>query len=354
MDHKILILTGKKKFFGQTRKPWVSMDVERICSELKKYGYDTEVHPFYEVVNQTEPLNDRIIFYSFSQRDNERQYIRDLIYYLDNGTNLIIPCYELLKCHENKGYQELYRKTLELEGPESLYFSSYKEMEGYELNFPLILKSTSGSNGQGVYRAENRKELIKLIKQLRKQNLLTQLDLIRRRYFRREKQYPHYPDYSNATDYQQYRDYVRREQNFVLQEFIPGLEFDYRVLIIFDRYYVGKRFTRPGEFRASGAKLYNFKHEDIPSGLLDYAESVYNKFDTPFLSIDIGCREDKYYLFEFQVLHFGLNVIIKNKGYFLRKEDNWELITAENRIEQEIAYGLSRFLNEKLKVNEAV
>ncbi len=31
---------------------------------------------------------------------------------LDDGSNFIIPSYEMLLCHEDKGFQELYKKKI--------------------------------------------------------------------------------------------------------------------------------------------------------------------------------------------------------------------------------------------------
>jgi glutathione synthase/RimK-type ligase-like ATP-grasp enzyme len=284
-----------------------------------------------------------MVFYSFSQKPNRRQYILDLVSYLVRHDNLLIPSYELLKCHENKGYQELHKRNLGLPSLQSVYLSSVKELESYDLDFPLVLKATEGSNARQVYLIHDLAELKSRVKRLCKQNLMVQADLLRRKYFRAKRAYKEYPEYSNREDYLQYRDYILQESNFVLQRFIPGIDFDFRVLVLYDRYYVTKRHAREGDFRASGAKRFDFAFEPDQK-LLNYAKWVYEKFDTPFLSMDICPSGDRYELLEYQALHFGINVLVKSTGYYQQSDDGWVFTEARPDIELGIAEGIAKFI----------
>ncbi|UCE04868.1 MAG: hypothetical protein JSW07_14750, partial [bacterium] len=112
--NRIILLTGNNNFFGQTRKPWVSMNVEKLQGIIRDHGFEVERYSFHEIVNRTEIVKNSIIFYTFSQKENRREYIKDVIHYLGNSGNILIPSYDLLLCHENKGYQELYKKRINL------------------------------------------------------------------------------------------------------------------------------------------------------------------------------------------------------------------------------------------------
>ncbi|MCI0496174.1 hypothetical protein L0Z72_14300 [candidate division KSB1 bacterium] len=343
-DKTIILLTGNDNFFGQTRKPWVSMDVERLQNAIQKQGYDVEKYWFHEIVNGKKTIKDSIVFYSFHQKLNRRDYIKDMVHFLNDGSNLLLPPVELLLCHENKGYQELYKKKIGLESLKAIYFSSIKELPFYDIKFPVVLKSVDTSNGKGVFLAHDQNELIHLIEKLEKQNPLVKLDLIRRKYFRKQKKHDYYPDYSNQTDYHHYRDYILKEKNFLLQEFIPNLNHDYRAMVFFDKYYVARRYAHEGDFRASGTKIHEYDLEVDPS-LLNFTKRIYEKFDTPFLSIDVGQLNDDYGLFEFQGLHFGINLLIKSKGYYELEHGSWIFKSAKSIIEEEIALGLVKYLN---------
>ena len=287
---KIIFLTDNN-FFGQTRKPWVSMDTNKIISILEKNDFHVESYSFHEVYDKK--IENGYIFYSFSQKEELRNYIVDVIYFLSNK-NTVIPSFELLKCHENKGFQELYKKQLGINSLSSIYLNSINNVANDA--FPVVLKTVDGSNGKGVFLANNERELTKIVQKIElKMTVLQKIDLLRRKYFRKKKNYSVYPNYNNRKDYYQYKDYIRNEKRFVLQQFIPKLTFDYRVLALYDKYYVMKRHTKEGDFRASGTKLFDFNVEKNQE-LLNYAKNIFDKIKTPMLSMDIAFDGDQYYL----------------------------------------------------------
>lgn len=343
MKHKpdLIILTGDNNFYGQTRKAWVSMDVQRIENRLASLGYSITRYPVQEIYNQNIALSGKTILYSFSQKENVRQYIRDLIFHLSKS-NRIIPSVDLLLCHENKGYQELYKRELELTGLKAWYFSSLEDIDAYDIPFPVVLKTISGSNGKGVFLIHNKSDLIKKVRTLTHVGFWTQVDLLRRRYFRR-RTYPDYPNHDDYLDYLQYREYITRHQNFILQEFIPGLTFDTRVLALEGKFFLARRHTRKGDFRASGTKKFDFNFTP-ENALLEYAENIVHRFNTPFLSMDIVHDGKNYSLIEFQASHFGVSAITKSRGYYIREGSSWNFRDNKQEVEFEIADSLDRYL----------
>lgn len=344
--NKIVILHAKNQFFGQTRKPWVSMDLQKIISLLKESGFQVQHYEYQEVVNNNIVIKDSIIFYSFSQRENVREYIKDLIHHLSTFNNFLIPSYDLLLCHENKGYQELYKQRL---GITSLGFKYYEDQAAINYantKFPLVLKKVDGSNGKNVYLVNNKQELKNKIKLFEHIDKITEADLFRRKYLRGKKDYKQYPNYSNRTDYKEYKDYVTERDNFVLQEFVPNLEYDYRVLVIYDKYFVTRRLNKENDFRASGAKRYDFSFE-LDEKLLNFCKDLFGNFDTPILSMDICKSEEDFYLIEYQAIHFGINVVVKSEGYYKSEDDKWTFVENKNVIEEEIAYGISSYVKQK-------
>lgn len=343
---RFVILTGNRRFFGQTRKPWVSMNVDRLVEVFKAHGWAPEVFPFHAVANGKITLHDSLVLYTFNQKPNRKQYILDVVRFLDDGTNVLIPRYDLLQCHENKGYQELYKRKLGLFSLSAFYLSSLEEIPYYSICYPIVLKSIDSSNGKAVFLVNNQKGLEKRVRKLVSQSIWTQLDLLRRKYFRLSKKYPEYPEYSNRQDYEQYRDYILNEKNFILQEYVPGLDSDYRVVGMYGKYFVIQRFALKNDFRASGTK----RHDYFPSfdpKLLDFAEMIFEKFDTPFLAMDIGVYHEKFYLFEFQALHFGINSILRTPGFYHRGQSGWQFVQAKTTVETELAEALVRYTKAK-------
>jgi glutathione synthase/RimK-type ligase-like ATP-grasp enzyme len=342
---RLIVLTGYDHFFGQSRKPWVSIDTKLLLHNLHKSGIEIDEVPFHKVANNQVDIKDSIVFYTFSQRDNLRSYINDVVFNLANKGNHVIPSLELLRCHENKGIQECIKHNLKIDNLKSLYLSSKRELIEYQITYPVVLKTITGSNGKGVFLIQNKSQLLKTISDIEpKLYLATKLDLLRRKYLRLPKIFPGYERVDLKKDYEQYGDYITPEKCFVLQEFISGLEFDYRVIILGKHFFVTKRLTRKDDFRASGAKRFTFDFQATDE-LLDYAQDIYNKFSTPCLSLDIGVKDNQYYLFEFQALHFGINAIVRGKGYYHQTNKGWEFQERKVVFEDELSNSLIEYLN---------
>jgi glutathione synthase/RimK-type ligase-like ATP-grasp enzyme len=335
-NKQIIILTEKNDFFGQTRKPWVSIDTKLFLETFKKKGFDIQKLTFDNVANQASEISNCIIIYTFSQKIFVRQYIKDVIFILEKK-NLVIPSYELLKCHENKGFQELLKKYIGINSLQAYYFDDFDLLKTYQLNYPLVLKSITGSNGKDVYLIKDEKRLhVCLKKYFITVSLFHRIDIFRRTYLRKAKKYPEYPTYSNKKDVQEYKEYTTHCQPFILQEFVPNLSFDYRVLILNDKFYVTKRHVREDDFRASGAKKFDFNFEPDPN-LLQFAKTMFDFFKQPILSFDICEKEGTFYLLEFQALHFGINVFVKSKGYYSLAENTINFHPRINSFEVELA-----------------
>lgn len=332
---KLYLLTGYDGFIGQTRKPWVSIDTPLFVSELTGLGYEVHQHEFHEVVNRRIQIHDSLIFYSFSHRENLRHYIGDCLLYLLKNGNTLVPSLELFSCHENKGWQELFKETLDIHSLNYHYFSSKRELTDYDLEFPLVFKTLKGSNSTGVALVHSKTEILhELGKHEPAPSLAQKLDFWRRKYLRKNKTFPGYPNYDLYQDAIWYQDYMSGEIPFILQEFIPGLSYDYRVVVLGDKYFISKRHTKAGDFRASGAKLFDFDLK-APQPILDKAKALYQSFKAPFLSIDLG--EDaagKLYLFEYQAAHFGIKTIIRSHGYYRNIDGEWQFIEEKPAFER--------------------
>ncbi|MBN1154586.1 hypothetical protein JXB12_06640 [candidate division KSB1 bacterium] len=345
MKNRIVLLTPFDNFFGQTRRPWVSMDVDKIIATFRDGNVDVKLHTLHEIYNKKIELHDEIIFYSFSQKENIRNYIKDMIYFL-SADNIVIPSLDLLYCHENKGYQELLKKKLGFDSLHAHYFCSYRDLKNYDIQYPVVLKTTDGSNADGVFLIHDAEQLYDTLKKLSvKGGIMTSIDLFRRKYLRRRK-FDYYPDYNDREDYYQYKFHITREKNFILQEYVPGLDHDFRVLIMYDKYYFAKRHVNKGDFRASGTKKFDFNIEADP-GLLNYAEDVFRKLDNPTLSIDIMSRDGQYFLGEYQALHFGISALIKSHGYYSKQADGWQFIENKSSIERELTLAVINYLRNK-------
>ncbi len=229
----IIFVTDKNMFFGQSRKPWVSLKTNEIVSHLENFGINVTIMEFWQIANSSDNLQNSTIFYHFSQKENLRYYLKDVAEYLNSMGNKLIPSIELLRCHENKGYQELLKKQRGINDFAAYYFSSADELARADVHYPIVVKSIDGSNGKGVFFCCSFDEVKDKLSKFAKLSLSQKLDLFRRKHLRRAKTYKEYPDYSNYSDYLQYREYITPQTRFVAQEFIPAQKYDIRVLAIY-------------------------------------------------------------------------------------------------------------------------
>ncbi len=342
---KVYIATGNNKFFGQGRKPWDPVDITIIQKLMFEKGIECIFKSYHEIVNCGLIDKSIPVLFAFSQRPEVREYIKDMVAYLAYEGFAVIPSAELLLCHENKGFQELVKKKHRIKDLKAYYFCEIEEIKDYNLQYPVVLKRLDGSNGKGVFLVHDEKALVKHVESFVSSYTNNQrIDLLRRKYLRGNKSYKEYPNYTNSKDYLQYRHYIKAHKRFVIQEFIPGLDHDYRVLKAGERYYITKRHTKDGGFKASGTKLFDFEI-DNPEPILDYASQICNKIEAPFLSMDICVKGNDYYLIEFQGLHFGMNVVVKGKGYYIESKSGFEFIEATPSPEETLAHGIINYLN---------
>lgn len=343
---EIILVTDKNNFFGQTRKPWVSIKTDAFVQYLKEFDINANITNFHKLINSEIP-SGKTIFYHFSQKGNLRNFILDSVDILSKSGNRVIPSVDLLKCHENKGYQVLLKKSRNISDLNSFYFSSIDEIRNYNLKYPIVIKTIDGSNGKGVYLCHNSTDVKRKLDNFSKLSIFEKLDLFRRKFLRMKKNIPGYPEYSNIEDFQLYKDYITPQKRFIAQQYIPNQNYDFRVTVIYNRYFVMKRFNRKNDFRASGSKDFDFDFE-IDIKLLNKSKSIKEKFpDSPYLSLDLifDSNDNKYKLIEFQALHFGVSSIIKNSYYF-QFEKEWEKIENKESLEMHFAWGLWKYLME--------
>jgi len=350
MNHnssKIYLITSHNRFYGQSRKPWVSIDTNRLHQQLRNGSFEVIELEQHQAVSLLPTIRDSVVLFSFSQIENTRSYLKDLVHILLLNGNLLLPSYELLLCHENKGYQELFKQHLGIADLKGLYLSSREELDSYQIDYPVVLKSVDGSNANGVHLVNSKQELLSKLTQMEAQlSLFDRTDLLRRKYLRAKRSIPGWENYHPVNDEIQYRKHITPRIRFVLQEFIPGLDCDYRVIVLRDKFYVSKRLTRKGDWRASGTKL--FTYEEVPdTAILDYAKKLFDKISLPVLAMDLGKSGDSIHLFEFQASHFGITPIQCGPGFFSKNEGNWVFTKAKGCFEDDLARAVIGYLVDK-------
>jgi hypothetical protein len=94
-----------------------------------------------------------------------------------------------------------------------------------------------------------------------------------------------------------------------LQEFIPQNDSDYRVIVVKDKAFAIKRYTRPNDFRASGSGYIEYKRELFSDELLKTSFDIAYKVNAQCVAFDFVYRDKKPLLVE---MSFGF----RKEGYY--------------------------------------
>jgi len=352
---KILILTDYRGYLcGKLPHESGGMvDVSKIIGLL---GNDFEVECCkYGDIDFGKRYRGWYVIYAASEERGlmYEDFMEDILLSLKYGGAILVPDFKYFRAHANKVFQELIRKQFvneELRLPNSTVIGRMDEIDIKKYsNFPYIVKMASGSGSIGVRLVKNKKELEHVVTDLtyvdyhdanfKKKNDWIYNKLVWKaiaiRYGIRHKQkLPENP-----------RKWMHSNK-IIVQDFIPGLNMDYKVLYYYGKYYVLRRHNRKGDFRASGSGLFEFPLEvgEIEN-ILNFAEIVVEEISTPMVSLDIGMnKEGKCYLIEFQCVCFGPYTLQYSKFYFVKKNGLWVKIKGVSDLETEFARSIREYL----------
>lgn len=341
--NKLILLTDYKGYFGSKwdANPYRSgFDLELLSSCFLEYGFTTEFISFSEIYKITN-IKNRIILYTSSEDSGYyyKQYIEDIILFLEKSSAILLPSYEFLRANNNKVYMELFRrKNGNLWGDvlNSWTFGTLEEMEGcfHEFNYPIVIKTASGAMSRGVSLANDEKDLQRKVKKIsRSRNI--RLDI---------------KDYLRPIKHLKYKKDSVYRNKFILQKFIPNLKNDWKILIFGEKYYVLTRHTKNNDFRASGShyKYLAGSKSIMPVGLLNYAKLVFQAINIPHLSIDVVHDGNCFHLIEFQALYFGTSTINMSDIYYINDENgNWVQIPNNESLELVYTESIVQYLRKK-------
>ncbi|MES2590517.1 MAG: hypothetical protein V4608_01445 [Bacteroidota bacterium] len=338
---QIIALTDYKDHFGSKFNaiPYNSgMDKTLLSKCFEKYQINLTYICLSEVINyETHFWKDKLIIYTSSEDEGYlyKSFIEDIVCYLELIEVRVIPAYKYLRAHNNKVFMELLRNSFnnkELQTISSKVFGSLEEVKKCieSFKYPLVFKQSAGAMSKGVGIAYNEKELIRSIKQIT-----------------RNKQY--FKEYWEKGRRLKYAGYVQQSKyrnKFILQNFVDELRGDYKVLVFGEKYYVLKRDTKNGDFRASGSGIRNFV-KNIPEGILTYAHLCMQTLNVPHVSLDIGYNGKSFFLIEFQCLYFGSYTLTFSNFYWKKNENiGFEFIEGKSVLEEEYVKSIVEFITD--------
>jgi glutathione synthase/RimK-type ligase-like ATP-grasp enzyme len=333
---EVVLLTESDGFFGQRMMPWESMDTGKIAAILSRH-FAVRRATYADVANGATRVENAIVVHASSQQPEYKAFADDVLLYLHAGGNRLVPSIHIARSFENKGYQELHKRLLGVRAPVGIYVAKPSDAMRKTVSYPAVFKTVSGYGSSGVRLVRSEAELHRAaraepvfsLRQMPKMLRSQAGHLVRRYLVRRSNLRP-------------YGDYYRPLKRFVLQQYIPKLSFDFKVLAFHDRVFVLKRSVADNDFRASGSGKFAF--DDPPNGLLDYARNLLLQFDEPYLSLDICFDGTDFHLVEFQGVHFGPYTLLNAPKHFVWEGATWRVDTSRPGLEEVIAESIVLYL----------
>ncbi len=320
---KVYLATLPNGYFGSTGQSWKGMDVKKIASLL---NYDTEIITINDLMDITFEPED-IVVYTSSDERNIRLYLRDVMFFINQKCR-IFPNYDMLLSHENKGFQELFRRSNHIGGLAGNYFF---DIDDSNLPMPKVLKTVSGAGSSGVFLAKNKKDVLEVEKNYFKVSKKREVIKLQRRLKLGKNEFSIY-------------NYRHKGFNrFVEQEFIPNLTYDYKILVFGNRYYTLKRNIKKGGFKASGSK--QVEHVRPSDEVLDFARNVFIKLRNPYASLDIAQSVNGCHLLEYQGTNFSPGTLLKSTKTCVFVNGKWSDIKSNNDLEENYAYALNSYIH---------
>lgn len=339
MNNLLLLVDYRNQLWLKTDYKEQSVDVNLLAREIGSLGYSVAVKSFNQIDFSVDNYKGFYVFYQSSQDPDlfYKSYIEDVLFGLKLQGAVLLPDIQYFRAHHNKVFMEILRSVCGNDSMKLLKSWHFGTYEDFRSNKTLdeqkkyVFKLSTGDQSKNVVLLDNKRKFHSVPKkQSRSFNCYYWfIDQIKP-YLK--SRYPFYPKKSH------------HRRKFIIQEFIPGLAGDFKVLVFPNNtIFVLARETRPDDFRASGSGRFTYK-KDIPVELLNYSVEVFNTFSVPFISLDIAISNNKLYLMEFQFVHFGTYTAEKSPFHFQKTKDNWEIVEERIVIETEFAKALHWFI----------
>ena len=340
MNNKIfLLLDYRDQFYFSTRYRGACVDIESLKEYFKKENFELIIKRFSEIDLRKENYKDKWVLYQSSEDPNllYKDYIEDVLLALQIQGAKLVPDFQYFRAHHNKVFMEMLRDLSHIDEIKNIISKGFGTFEEYisstlsKTNEHLVLKPGSGTRSSKISLLDTPHKRQKHPHKISRSFTFENLKLL----------------ISKVKTGKPFTPMSNNRLKFIVQNYISGLSGDYRILVYGEKYYVVFRGNRDNDFRASGSGKLYFDIE-IPEDILDYAKSVYTKFNTPYMSLDIGYKNGEFYLFEFQCLCLGQYTLEKSKFYY-RQGDNkkWKKIEEKPDLEREISSAVLAYIKHK-------
>jgi glutathione synthase/RimK-type ligase-like ATP-grasp enzyme len=312
-----------------------SISADKIKKYFTEHNFDVKIYSYQNFIQDYAKIRDIIpgsyFFYASSQYPDYYSAFEDVLLLIKESGGILIPDFTHFRAHENKYFQELVKTKLKIKCPSSFLISSLEEgLEKIKLfTFPIVAKLSSGFGSSNVTLIRNLKEAEMFLEK----NLISVVKK-RKNIFKYRKQI-------KETE----NKHPLKVGKIIFQEFISGIENDWKILLFGNKIFYLKRYFKENDFRASGSGI--FDNSVPPSeNILKFAAEVKSLLKTPWVSLDIIEKENNIYLIEYQCVHFGLYTVMKSSSHFEFSEGKFRQVNGQVDEDMLFAEDLLSYINQ--------
>jgi glutathione synthase/RimK-type ligase-like ATP-grasp enzyme len=324
---KIIFLTNYQNIIPQRNNEIEGLNLDLISRVLEVNNFNVEkisLNAFIGALKEQESIEGVYFYYTSSQYPIYKSFILDVLKQIELRGGILIPELRHFISHENKNFQELEKTRLGIKSPYGLPIGTYEE--GLErlnkVSYPIVIKKSCGFRSRNVKLANNVQEGKKMLLKMLEGNVKFSNDGLYYLY-RKFKNKKHYP---------------KKFGKIIIQEFIPDLTYDWKILVFGERCIGGKRYVKKNDFRASGSKLYSLE-QDPPDSVLNFALRCKKDLNCSNISLDISENKGDVQLLEYQTMHFSL-LAWKSVHYFEKEKGNWKKFAITEELEHYMGIGI--------------
>lgn len=287
--------------------------------------YCTEQQIDFEIVNcydseivTTMKSFDVLLWHH--QQSNPKDYFmaKKLLAALEDAGKLVFPNHPTGWHFDDKVAQKYIFESLDIETPKNYVFYDHIALRNFAKNcqYPIVWKLKGGSGSRNVKLIKTKSELLSIGKKMfgngiREYDPIEGLvESIRRYKLGKMKVKDILKSLVHFFYPVKYERMSGKAWGYVyLQEFIPQNDSDYRVIVVRDKAFAIKRYTRPNDFRASGSGYIEYKKELFEDNLLRTSFEIASKVKAQCVAFDFVYRDGKPLLVE---MSYGF----RKEGYY--------------------------------------
>lgn len=259
-----------------------------------------------EIVSQLDDC-DALMWHINQNNHREIVFAKQLIYSLETAGKKVFPDFNTVWHFDDKVGQKYLLEAIGAPLPETWIFYDRKAAKEWasKAEFPKIFKLRGGGGSQNVRMVRSKAEAKRMIRKAFHRGFLAYYaagNLKERwRMFRLGKtdlqdilegivRFVLPPPYAHVRG---------REKGYIyFQEYIPGNNFDIRIVIVGDKAFAIKRMVRKDDFRASGSGMILYEKEHFKDSTVRLAFDMATKLGTQSAAFDFVYTKDRIYVLE--------------------------------------------------------